>query len=87
MSETQDHGNSSETTHAHAHSHEHGHGHGHDYAKENQKHFDANAVQYDARPDVQELARRVRAALLKTYPSLFDEDKTTVLDYACGTGR
>lgn len=36
---------------------------------------------------MQELARRVREALLKKFPSLFNEDTTSVMDYACGTGQ
>lgn len=74
-------------SHAHAHAHVHGHNHGHDYAAENQKHYDATAQEYDARPDVQALAHRVRGAMLKAYPTLFSEDSTTVMDYACGTGK
>ncbi|EKM56093.1 uncharacterized protein PHACADRAFT_122275 [Phanerochaete carnosa HHB-10118-sp] len=73
--------------HAHGHvGHNHNHNHTHDYAGENQKHYDATAQQYDARQDVQELARRLREAMIKTHPSLFDEEHTTVMDYACGTG-
>ena len=75
------------STHAHSHHHHHhGHTHGHDFAGENQKHYDATAAEYDARPDVQELARRVCAAMLKAFPALFDEEQTVLMDYACGTG-
>ena len=93
MSETQN-INEGASGHAHAHEHDHGHhahahGPGHDYAKENEKHFDekGRAAEYDARADVQEFARRIREAILKTHASLFDEDKTTLLDFACGTGE
>jgi ubiquinone/menaquinone biosynthesis C-methylase UbiE len=88
MSEAHIHSNSEPSgASADAHVHNHAHVHSHDFVKENQKHFDATAEQYDARPDVQELARRVRQAILTIHPSLFDEDKTTLLDYACGTGQ
>lgn len=76
----------SDKSHSHTHTHTHVHGHGHSYAAENQKHYDATAQEYDARPDVQELAHRVRGAILKAYPHLFDEDHTALMDYACGTG-
>ena len=33
------------------------------------------------------LASRVAQAMLKTYPALFVEDSTCVLDFACGTGE
>jgi SAM-dependent methyltransferase len=40
---------------------------------------------YDANPISQLLAKKCSAAILKAFP--FDEDKTVVMDYACGTGK
>lgn len=70
--------------------HEHAHGtvaHDHDFAAANQKHFDAEAKAFDAKPNAIELAKRISKAMISTYPTLFDEDKTTVLDFACGSGE
>lgn len=70
--------------HTHAdHHHPHPHAHG-DVAAANRDHFDKTAHTYDDQPGALEAARRVSAAMLKLYP--FNEDTTTVLDYACGTG-
>lgn len=70
-------------------SHDHPHGHvqdGHDYKAENEKFFDKNAKEMDAREDVQDVAKRVGVALREAFPSLFNKESTTVMDYACGTG-
>lgn len=73
------------------HTHEHTHTHelpdGHDFAAANQKHFDAEAKAFDAKPNAIELARRLAKAMFETYPALFNEDTTEVLDFACGTGK
>ncbi|ESK92207.1 hexaprenyldihydroxybenzoate methyltransferase [Moniliophthora roreri MCA 2997] len=51
----------------------------------NQEHFNADvAARYDEHPLHAEMAKRIGKALLKTYP--FDDETTSVLDYACGTG-
>lgn len=73
-----------------AHTHEHANAelpHDHDFAAANQKHFDAEAKAFDAKPSAQEMARRVSKAMINTYPSLFDEESTTLLDFACGSGE
>ena len=59
-----------------------------DYAAANQKHFDteANLVELDTTPYILELAQQVAKAMVEQYPTLFDADKTTLLDFACGTG-
>lgn len=70
--------------------HDHPHGHvqdGHDYKAENEKFFDKNAKEMDAREDVQDVAKRVGVALREAFPSLFNKESTTVMDYACGTGH
>ncbi|EPQ50567.1 S-adenosyl-L-methionine-dependent methyltransferase [Gloeophyllum trabeum ATCC 11539] len=66
--------------HHHEH-HEHGHG---NFAESNKKYFDEHAAKYDDVPGAVELASRISEKILKKYP--FDEERTTVLDYACGTG-
>ncbi|KAI9433919.1 S-adenosyl-L-methionine-dependent methyltransferase, partial [Lactarius indigo] len=49
-------------------------------------HFDAHSEDYDRRhPDARELALRLARALRRVLP--LDEDTTSVLDYACGSGQ
>ncbi|KAI5117257.1 hypothetical protein M0805_006420 [Coniferiporia weirii] len=77
------------------HSHTHTHGHGHhehhhehhdavDYSQTNRAHFDKTAHTYEEIPLVTEVCKKIGNAFLKEYP--FDEESTTVLDFACGTG-
>ncbi|THG92985.1 hypothetical protein EW026_g8114 [Hermanssonia centrifuga] len=54
--------------------------------EENQKHFDKEAPQVDANPQFQEGARDIARAMRVRYPSLFNKEETTVMDFACGTG-
>ena len=69
------------------HVHEHSApGHNHDYVSANEAHFDAEAKNFDARPEARELAKRVCNAIRAAYPDLFDENKTEVMDFACGSG-
>ncbi|THH18003.1 hypothetical protein EW146_g2932 [Bondarzewia mesenterica] len=70
-------------SHQHAHGHDHQHEH-HSLAELNAQHFDAQAHTYDELPSVQELTRRLSASMLEAYA--FDEDRTVVMDFACGTG-
>ncbi|OAX36078.1 S-adenosyl-L-methionine-dependent methyltransferase [Rhizopogon vinicolor AM-OR11-026] len=56
----------------------------HDFKQVNKNYFNEHAHQYNDRPEAQELARRLGAAMIGAYP--FNEDSTLVLDYACGTG-
>ena len=71
-----------------SHSHTHNETpHSHDFAAANQKHFDAEAKAFDVKPSAIEMAKRISKAMLDTYPTLFNEDKTTVMDFACGTGK
>jgi ubiquinone/menaquinone biosynthesis C-methylase UbiE len=86
MSHSHTHG----TPHEHAAGHTHGHTHAPDpagaedaFATANRAHFDEHAPMYDA-PDKEELARRLLPHLLAAHP--FDEDRTAMLDFACGTG-
>ena len=76
--------------HSHAHhGHDHGNdhaGHGHDYAKANQEYFDENLAMFE-RPDIVDATRRVAAAVRERYPSLFNAESTTLLDFACGSGE
>ncbi|KAG8733931.1 hypothetical protein FRC11_014875 [Ceratobasidium sp. 423] len=89
-------------THTHAHGEsgaEHQHSHSHDptvhshHAPEgikeaNRQHFDSQAHHhaggYEASPARQLAAKRAVATILEVVE--FDENKTVVMDYACGTG-
>jgi len=42
------------------------------------------AERYAERPDAVECAQRLAAVMLKAYP--FNEEKTTIMDFACGVG-
>jgi SAM-dependent methyltransferase len=64
-------------------SHSHSHGHDVDFVSANRAHYDSSAGYYD-RPDRIELARRLAPHILHAHA--FDPDRTTLLDYACGTG-
>lgn len=50
----------------------------------NTAYFDAVAHNYDALPAARKLAKRLAEAMLRVYQ--FDEEKTEVMDFACGTG-
>ncbi|OCH86196.1 S-adenosyl-L-methionine-dependent methyltransferase [Obba rivulosa] len=73
----------SDHDHAHAHS---SHGHSHDYASANREFFDKEAHNTDDRPSHVAITKTIISAMREEYPDLFNEDTTTVLDYACGTG-
>ncbi|KAG6333231.1 hypothetical protein ID866_5854 [Astraeus odoratus] len=62
-----------------------GHDHG-EVEEANKAFFDSPGIaeRYTERPEAVECARRLAAAMLKAYP--FDEEKTTVMDFACGAG-
>ncbi|THH30816.1 hypothetical protein EUX98_g3368 [Antrodiella citrinella] len=64
----------------------HEHTHNHNYSSANEEFFNNQAETYENKPQAQELARRISKAMRETYPSLFDEDQTSLLDYACGPG-
>lgn len=75
-------------SHTHEHTHHghatHEHGHGHDFAAANREFFDEHA--HELENVHQELAARNVKAMRDAWPGLFDEDRTTAMDYACGTG-
>jgi len=72
---------------SHSHTHDGGSDtHRHDFSASNKAYFDGIAHEYDERPDAQELSRRLVPVMRKKYPTLFDEDSTVLMDYACGTG-
>lgn len=54
------------------------------FAQANARHFDCEAHKYEHHAGTRELVRRVARAMCREYA--FDEEWTTVLDYACGTG-
>ncbi|KAJ7677248.1 S-adenosyl-L-methionine-dependent methyltransferase [Mycena rosella] len=68
---------------AHSHSHSHSHSHGEGGGGAGQW-TSENVHLYDQQPIVAELGNKVPNAMRDTYP--FNEDTTTVMDFACGTG-
>ncbi|KAH7928135.1 S-adenosyl-L-methionine-dependent methyltransferase [Leucogyrophana mollusca] len=64
--------------------HDHRHDHSHSFEDANKQYFNETAHIHNDRPEVHEMARRIGAAMLEAYE--FDEETTTVMDYACGTG-
>lgn len=54
------------------------------FAQANARHFDCEAHSYEHHAGTRELIRRIAHAMQREYS--FDEESTTVLDYACGTG-
>lgn len=56
----------------------------HDYTEANRVHFDKRAATHRDLPSAIELTNRLAPHILSRYP--FNEDETTLLDYACGTG-
>lgn len=63
----------------------HAHHHHHDFAEANKAFFDQHAHELH-RPDALKLRQKTVAAIQRAHPALFDEDRTEVLDYACGVG-
>ncbi|KDR81973.1 hypothetical protein GALMADRAFT_240367 [Galerina marginata CBS 339.88] len=68
--------------HEHQHVH-HGEEHSHDYSTANKEHFNKPASN-EEHPKWVELAKRSAGAILQRYP--FDEESTTVMDFACNAG-
>ncbi|RDB19283.1 hypothetical protein Hypma_013693 [Hypsizygus marmoreus] len=54
------------------------------FAEANKAHFNNIANEYDELPHARERARRTANAVRKAYS--FDENETTVMEFACGTG-
>lgn len=69
------------THHIMAHSHT-----SEEYSEANRQHFNETASTYDDHPQAIQLAHRLSTAMRTTYPYIFDEDSTCLMDYACGTG-
>lgn len=67
------------------HHHHHHHGDHVDYAEHNREHFNKTASEYESK----ELFRALGAQVVTAYRDFyqFDESKTVVLDFACGTGK
>ena len=57
-----------------------------DYAAANQQHFDEVAKSVNLQVYVHDLAKNLTKVAVERYPALFDKEKTTLLDFACGTG-
>jgi len=58
----------------------------HDYLSANREYFDKQALLIDDRPNAQGQPRRIGSAIKRKYGSLFNEETTTLMDFACGTG-
>ncbi|KAL4075335.1 S-adenosyl-L-methionine-dependent methyltransferase [Scleroderma yunnanense] len=60
--------------------------HDDNFAEANKDFFNAPgfAERYAERPDAVECAQRLAGAMLREYP--FDEEKTSIMDFACGVG-
>ena len=54
------------------------------YAAANRTHFNASAAHYDSQPHIIEVTSGIVEAILRTVE--FDEEKTSVMEFACGTG-
>jgi hypothetical protein len=57
------------------------------FVEANKNYFDANAEYAEARsrsPKYEKMAQEITKAMIEIYK--FDEDTTTVMDYACGPG-
>ncbi|EIN07939.1 S-adenosyl-L-methionine-dependent methyltransferase [Punctularia strigosozonata HHB-11173 SS5] len=65
--------------------HQH-HAHSHDFTEANRQHFNTSveAAHHADRPDYLKIAKKVGKLIVDAYP--FDEEKTTLMDFACGTG-
>ena len=69
-------------------SHEHTQGEHHsNWVAANQEYFDAEVKAADANPEYIKMGEQVVETLVEIYPALFDKQKTTVLDFACGSGK
>ncbi|KAJ8463983.1 hypothetical protein ONZ45_g17395 [Pleurotus djamor] len=70
--------------HQHGDNHQHSHG-GDDFAVANAQHFNEHGAKgFEEHPFAKELTERQAAAYLAAYP--FDEEKTALMDFACGPG-
>ncbi|KAK0455185.1 S-adenosyl-L-methionine-dependent methyltransferase [Desarmillaria tabescens] len=58
--------------------------HGHDFTSANRDYFDKVADKHDDRPQSLKLAQRLAQSIQRAYP--FNEESTTLLDFACGAG-
>jgi hypothetical protein len=66
----------------------HFHPHAHDHAsiaEANRHYFDSGAQSYEDNWQAVEVSRWIGAVMLKAHP--FNEETTTLMDYACGTGK
>ncbi|KAI0070562.1 S-adenosyl-L-methionine-dependent methyltransferase [Panus rudis PR-1116 ss-1] len=77
---------SSISEHHHDHAGHHHHDGIHDYAQANREHYNKDAERMEMDEQAKKLAHRTVQAILKQYPGLLNEDTTSVLDFACGTG-
>ena len=78
---------------AHAHSDQHGASqapglaHDHDFAAANKAYFNEHANDYQAmHPEAHATAGLQIDAIRTQWPEIFDKERTTVMDFACGIG-
>ncbi|KAJ6518865.1 S-adenosyl-L-methionine-dependent methyltransferase [Mycena sanguinolenta] len=71
--------------HRHTHSHSHSpHTHSHSHEHSGPHWTSENVHLYEQQPEATEIGDKVPRAMRKAYP--FNEETTTVMDFACGTG-
>lgn len=74
----------SQHTHTPAHAHTHAHG---DVTGFNREYFDEHAHKVEEEhPEARQVGLNSVNAMRAAYPTLFDAQRTEVLDFACGTG-
>nr|CAG8433307.1 6227_t:CDS:2 [Entrophospora candida]CAG8436544.1 878_t:CDS:2 [Entrophospora candida] len=58
----------------------------HNFAEHNRDHFNENAESYDKHPYIDLIVTKCANAILERVGDKFDEEKTEVMEFACGTG-
>ncbi|KAJ7169437.1 hypothetical protein C8R46DRAFT_1088747 [Mycena filopes] len=77
-------GGDAQAGHSHSHSHSHSHGEGGAGAGQGPEWTKDTVHLYEQQPLAAEIKDKVPQAMRRAYA--FDEDTTTVMDFACGTG-
>ena len=58
----------------------------HNFIEHNRDHFDKSAEVYDNHPLKTLIANKCAESILEKLGNEFDEEKTELMDFACGTG-
>lgn len=66
------------------HSHSHSHSHENTLSDANKEYFNQKATSYDAQPGATVFSQIMGSVIRELYE--FDEEKTVMMDFACGTG-